>query len=167
MCENSIPGRGTHCFWKESWTYFVFWILCYWLTSEDPKCAPVIRELQACYNVLWNSTALCFLVFTEHTPFPSLHHWQRKTHPKSLSLCSPTVMAMASSWHRREGKRRAGASPYAAFVPSKRGPHPPGRYSPARVHDLGREGGLPLAPWAECPCVRHSLRPWGQHGVWG
>lgn len=88
-------ASGALYFGEDSWTDSVFWISWYWLTSEDPKYVPIIRRILACYNI-WNSTPLCFLIFTEYTPLSILHNWQQETHPKSHSLFSTAIMAMAS-----------------------------------------------------------------------
>lgn len=126
-------ASGAHCFGKESQTCFVFWILWYWLTSEDAKCVPIICRIQACYNILWNSTPSCFLIFTEYTPLPILHHWQHETHPKSVTVFYTSHGHGQNQCSLGIGKKERGRLVLVCMEPS------------CQVKEL-----CPLGPWSPC-----------------
>lgn len=164
-----LAGRA-HCFGKECRTYLVFRILWCWLTSEDSKCVLIICRIRACCNI-WNSTPLCFL-YLQNTPlFPSFATTTQKN-IQSHILCflqqSWPWPLSPFSWHRRKGKRTAGASPYAAFMPSRRGPVcPPGRWSPCQSAWLREQRVGPLLP-PERRTLMQGTASWAleQQGVW-
>lgn len=124
-----------HCFGDESWTYFVFWILCYWFTSQDPNMCHHHPQATGSRWHIMKRRAHVFPDISEYTPLLILHHGQCKTSQITLAIF---FLQQAWPWpaspscrHRREGG--------VGWVTWNHKTWPW------------------LTSWGECCCVGHSL----------